>query len=171
MKLKMVEIKQEKRVGSPLIECMIIFYIHVRTMEITFIKFASKIHSVLQGKKQVQNWLHFKNKSFHKQTPFREYGHPDFPQCLFNFILTLLSLQALSHSVSLQFKRSAAEKVFGVFFLFLFKILTFLILPIMVNNFIPTERVPPAYICLSLHENNLSYSQVVTFSLLIFGTL
>lgn len=66
MKLKMVEIKQEKRVGSPLIECMIIFYIHVRTMEITFIKFASKIHSVLQGKKQVQNWLHFKNKSFHK---------------------------------------------------------------------------------------------------------
>lgn len=78
MELQTVEIKQEERVRSSLIQYKIIFfYIFVRTVEITFIKFVSKIHSALQGQETgskfgcISRVSDFMNRSYSE----RECGH------------------------------------------------------------------------------------------------
>lgn len=107
MELQMVEIKQEERVRSSLIQYKIFFYIYVRTVEITFIKFLSKIHSALQGQETgskfgcISRVSDFINRSYSEREcghwrplcPVPSQSHSDSAQSVKCFLIT-------SHSIS-----------------------------------------------------------------------
>ena len=100
----MVEIKQEERVGSPFIRSKIIFYIYVRIVEMKFIKFVSQIHSALQEQERgskfgcISRVSHLTNRPYSESVVLGDH--------FFNLILTLPSLQTLSH-VSFHFRWNA----------------------------------------------------------------